>query len=149
MADPLRSFRSGSATGWTSRVAVRGDSQHDRYRNTGADTRAVEYGCSSGLSGVVLRRGQRVANGRVDQSATGSGADGVSPSGTVTVMKEEAVGIGLARRAAELRRRARRGSAVDALVVAVAEPDGAVLTGDEADITALAAVSHGVTVELV
>ena len=64
-------------------------------------------------------------------------------------MKEEAVGIGLARRAAELRRRARRGSAVDALVVAVAEPNGAVLTGDEADITALAAISHGVTVELV
>lgn len=66
-----------------------------------------------------------------------------------TVMKEEEVGIGLARRAAELRRRARRGSAVDALVVAVAEPNGVVLTGDEADITALAAVSHGVTVELV
>ncbi len=66
-----------------------------------------------------------------------------------TVMKEEAVGIGLARRAAELRRRARSGSAVDALIVAVAEPNGVVLTGDEADITALAAVSHGVTVELV
>ena len=66
-----------------------------------------------------------------------------------TVMKEEAVGIELARRAAELRRRARRGSAVDALVVAAAEPNGVVLTGDEADITALAAVSNGVAVELV
>ena len=66
-----------------------------------------------------------------------------------TVLKEEAVGIELARRAAELRRRARAGSAVDALVVAAAEPNGVVLTGDEADITALAAVSNGVAVELV
>ena len=66
-----------------------------------------------------------------------------------TVMKDEAVGLELARRSAELRRRARRGSAVDALAVAVAEPHGIVLTGDEADITALAAVSKGVTVEVV
>ncbi len=66
-----------------------------------------------------------------------------------TVMKDEVVGVDLARRSAELRRRARRGSAVDALVVALAEPQGIVLTGDEADITALAAVSKGVTVELV
>lgn len=66
-----------------------------------------------------------------------------------TVIKEESVGIELARRAAELRRRSRHGSAVDALVVAVAEPNGVVLTSDEADITALAAVSNGVTVELV
>jgi hypothetical protein len=36
----------------------------------------------------------------------------------------------LARRAASLRHRARRGSAVDALVVATAESDGLVLTGD-------------------
>ena len=66
-----------------------------------------------------------------------------------TVIKVESVGVELARRAAELRRRARHGSAVDALVVAVAEPNGVVLTGDEADITALAAVSNGVAVELV
>ena len=66
-----------------------------------------------------------------------------------TVFKEESVGIELARRAAELRRRSRHGSAVDALVVAVAEPNGVVLTSDEADVTALAAVSNGVTVELV
>ena len=66
-----------------------------------------------------------------------------------SVIKDEAVGLDVARRAAELRRRARRGSAVDALVVALAEPNGTVLTGDEADITALAAVSSGVSVELV
>jgi hypothetical protein len=66
-----------------------------------------------------------------------------------TVLKDEAVGIETARRAAELRRRAKRGSAVDALVVVLAEPHGTVLTGDKADISALAAVSRGVGVELV
>ena len=43
----------------------------------------------------------------------------------------------------------KQGSAVDALVVALAEPNGTVLTGDEADITALAAHLRGVAVELV
>lgn len=66
-----------------------------------------------------------------------------------TVFKDELVGLDLARRAAELRRRAKAGSAVDALVVALAEPNGIVLTGDEADISALAAVSKGVTAELI
>ena len=54
-----------------------------------------------------------------------------------------------ARRAAELRRRARTGSAVDALVVALAEPGGTVLTGDQADIEALAAHASGVAVEVI
>lgn len=54
-----------------------------------------------------------------------------------------------AHRAAELRRKARTGSAVDALVVALAEPGGTVLTGDRADIEALAAVATGVSVELI
>src|SRR2546425_744290 len=44
----------------------------------------------------------------------------------------------LARRAALLRRQARRGSAVDALVVAFAEPGGSVLTSDLHDLAALA-----------
>jgi hypothetical protein len=38
---------------------------------------------------------------------------------------------------------------VDALVVALAEPDGTVLTGDRADISALADASSGVGVELI
>ncbi len=54
-----------------------------------------------------------------------------------------------ARRAADLRRQARAGSAVDALVVALAEPDGTVLTGDRADIEALAACADNVGVEVV
>lgn len=55
----------------------------------------------------------------------------------------------LARRAAELRRRARRGSAVDAVVVAMAEPAGTVLTGDPEDLEALAAHADDVRVETI
>ena len=55
----------------------------------------------------------------------------------------------LARRAAALRTQAGRGSAVDALVVAVAEPGGTVLTGDLADLRAIAGHATGVDVESV
>ena len=55
--------------------------------------------------------------------------------------------VGLARRAALLRRRARRGSAVDAIVVAIAEPGGTVLTTDPDDLEALAAYSQRVVIE--
>jgi predicted nucleic acid-binding protein len=54
-----------------------------------------------------------------------------------------------ARRAAKLRTDAGRGSAVDAIVVAVAEPHGLVVTGDTADITALAANALDVAIEIV
>jgi hypothetical protein len=64
-----------------------------------------------------------------------------------TCIVETAVTDAVARRAAELRRRARRGSAVDAIVVAMAEPGGTVLTGDEADLGALSAYARRVTVE--
>lgn len=50
----------------------------------------------------------------------------------------------LARRCAHLRYAARRGSAVDAVVVGVAEPDGVVLTSDPRDLGALAQVATGV-----
>ncbi|MGH9056412.1 MAG: hypothetical protein ACRDYY_11220 [Acidimicrobiales bacterium] len=59
---------------------------------------------------------------------------------------EEALGVVLARRAAHLRTRARRGSAVDAIVVASAEPDGTVLGDDLKDLRALAAHAIGVSV---
>jgi hypothetical protein len=55
----------------------------------------------------------------------------------------------LGRRAALLRRKARRGSAVDALVVALAEPGGTVLTSDLGDLAALAQHAHRVRVERV
>jgi hypothetical protein len=59
----------------------------------------------------------------------------------------EEVGEPLARRAAFLRRHARRGSPVDALVVAVAEPGGTVLTSDPLDLEALASHAKRVRIE--
>lgn len=55
----------------------------------------------------------------------------------------------LARRAAVLRHRAGRGSAVDALVVAIAEPGGSVVTSDPLDLGALAGHAADVTLERV
>ncbi|MDR1825784.1 MAG: hypothetical protein LBR27_10750 [Bifidobacteriaceae bacterium] len=54
-----------------------------------------------------------------------------------------------ARRAAALRTWSRRGSAVDALVVALAEPGGTVLTSDGGDLGALAAEAVDVLIETV
>jgi len=58
----------------------------------------------------------------------------------------ESVPEPLARRAAYLRRLARTGSAVDAIVVALAEPGGTALTTDPKDLEALAA--HAVRVSV-
>jgi hypothetical protein len=55
----------------------------------------------------------------------------------------------LARRAAYLRTRARRGSVVDAIVVATAEPSGTAVTGDRADFEALAFASAKVVLEVI
>jgi hypothetical protein len=57
--------------------------------------------------------------------------------------------IALARRAARLRQSAGRGSAVDALVTALAEPGGVVLTSDVHDVRALAAHATDVAVRRV
>lgn len=54
-----------------------------------------------------------------------------------------------ARRAAQLRRLAHAGSAVDALLVALAEPGGTVITGDRADLEAIAAHADRVAVEVI
>lgn len=59
---------------------------------------------------------------------------------------DEQVPNPVARRAGELRALAKRGSVVDAIVVALAEPGGAVLTSDLADLRALAAHSDNVHV---
>ena len=55
----------------------------------------------------------------------------------------------IARRAAHLRFRAKRGSAVDAVVVATAEPGGSVVTGDREDLEALASYAEHVAVETI
>lgn len=55
----------------------------------------------------------------------------------------------LVRRAGYLRARARRGSAIDAIVVAAAEPGGSVLTSDVDDLFALAEHAYQVIIERV
>jgi hypothetical protein len=55
----------------------------------------------------------------------------------------------LGRRAGELRFRAQRGSAVDSILVATAEPAGTVLTGDDEDLNALASHADRVTIQRV
>ena len=52
----------------------------------------------------------------------------------------------LARRASVIRGRAGRGSAVDAVIVAMAEPGGAVLTFDVKDLRALASHAEDVSI---
>lgn len=54
-----------------------------------------------------------------------------------------------ARRAGRLRALAGRGSAVDALVVALAEPRSTVLTSDRSDLEAFAAHADDVAVEVI
>ena len=78
-----------------------------------------------------------------------SGRDANTNKFLKTCVIETLVTERTARRAAELRRQSRRGSAVNAIVVALAEPGGTVLTGDTADIEALAAHAHQVTVETI
>lgn len=55
----------------------------------------------------------------------------------------------VARRAAWLRTKARRGSAVDAVVVALGEPHATILTTDPDDLRALADFATGICVERV
>jgi hypothetical protein len=66
-----------------------------------------------------------------------------------TCIIDPEVSEGTARRAAQIRRLARTGSAVDALLVALAEPGGTVITGDRADLEALASHADRVAVEVV
>ena len=59
---------------------------------------------------------------------------------------QEVLLLGTAQRAAELRRKSGHGSAVDAIVVALAEPGGTVLTGDQGDIEKMATHANKVYV---
>ena len=58
----------------------------------------------------------------------------------------QVIDVGLARRAGWLRTQAQKGSAVDALVVAAAEPEGIVLTSDSGDLRALSAYAQDVRI---
>lgn len=78
-----------------------------------------------------------------------SGRDANTNRFLKTCIIEPEVSEAAARRAAQLRRLARTGSAVDALVVAFAEPGGTVLTRDRADLEALAAHADRVAIEVI
>ena len=81
---------------------------------------------------------------------TGEGSRDAAPNRFLrTCDIAEGVPVPLARRAARLRAEARIGSAIDALVTAVAEPGGTVLTGDPADLRAIARHASGVTIEAI
>jgi predicted nucleic acid-binding protein len=76
-----------------------------------------------------------------------AGRDAVANRFLKTCDVIEEVSEPLARRAATLRRRAGRGSAVDALVIAYAEHGGTVLTSDVRDLEALAEYAQRVKIE--
>ncbi|MDR0594676.1 MAG: hypothetical protein LBG60_15805 [Bifidobacteriaceae bacterium] len=80
------------------------------------------------------------------ESLTGAGSDANANRFLKICELTADVPEGLARRAASLRAKAGRGSAVDALTVATAEPGGHVLTSDPRDVGALAANAADVTV---
>jgi predicted nucleic acid-binding protein len=82
------------------------------------------------------------------ESLTGDGTrDAAANRFLRTCDVREGLPISLAQRAAALRTKAGRGSAVDALVAATADPGGTVLTGDAADLRALATHATDVAVE--
>ena len=81
------------------------------------------------------------------ESLTGDGGRDASTNRLLkTCDLVEEIDERLARRAAYLRTAAGRGSAVDALSVAMAEPGGSVLTSDMGDLAALAEHAHAVSV---
>ena len=89
-----------------------------------------------------------VATVSLVESLTGdSGKDANTNRFLKTCNIAERLSEGVARRAAFLRTRARKGSAVDAIVVAMAEPGGTVLTSDVEDLRAIASRADDVTVE--
>lgn len=82
------------------------------------------------------------------ESTTGRQSDDASVNRLLkTCDVVEHLPMALARRAGELRHLARRGSAVDAVVVASAEPGGVVLSGDVEDLGALASFADAVRIE--
>lgn len=84
----------------------------------------------------------------VIESVTGSGPRDATTNRVLSVCEIVALTEAPARRAGALRHAARRGSAVDAAVVAIAEMlgGGVVLTGDRADLDALVSHASGVAV---
>ena len=91
-----------------------------------------------------------VSTASLVESLTGdSGKDANTNRFLKTCNIAERLSERVARRAAFLRARARRGSAVDAIVVAMAEPGGTVLTSDPRDLRSIASRADEVAIEAV
>jgi len=122
--------------------------------DSGAVTRLARRNRQNAATIAVLRREGLwppvVPSLVVVESVTGRAA---SDANTNRLLKTCDIVIELsettARRAARMRYRAKRGSAVDAVVVAIAEPGGSVLTGDLEDLRALASHAEHVTVQTI
>lgn len=82
------------------------------------------------------------------ESLTGRGPRDARVNRLLRTCDLVALDVDVARRAASLRTQARKGSAVDAIVVATAEVQASelVITGDEQDIAALAVNAQGVAI---
>lgn len=117
-----------------------------RFELLPPDPRAERTRSGGGWSALATggpdRRACRVVYGNAQRDAN-------SHRFLKTCIIEPIVSQFTARRATEPRRRARAGFAVDALVVALAEPGGTVLTGDRADIEALATHADRVRVHVI
>jgi len=91
-----------------------------------------------------------VSTASLVESLTGSsGKDANTNRFLKTCIIAERLSERVARRAALLRTRARRGSAVDAIVVAMAEPGGTVLTSDTRDLRSIASRAEEVAIEAI
>jgi hypothetical protein len=111
--------------------------------DSGGVSRLAERSKSAAALLIALRRGglwpPRVPSAVLVEALTGHGGRDASVKrllngcAVVAELPEP-----LARRAAALRSQAGHGSAVDAIVVATAEPGGTVLTGDLKDLKSLA-----------
>jgi hypothetical protein len=107
-------------------------------------------GIWTGWSPESGHRPLAIVSGPMPSSAEPSAEQSSAPGPANRFLKTcdivEDVSEGIARRAAYLRARAGTGSAVDAIVIALAEPGGAVLTSDPRDLKAIAGYAAGVSV---
>jgi hypothetical protein len=122
--------------------------------DSGALTRLSRRSTASAALITALRREglwpPLVPTAVLVESLTGRPGRDVSTNRLLkTCELDERLSESRARRAAMLRHRAQHGSAVDAIVIATAEPGGTVLTQDAADLNALASHADGVDIVVV
>jgi len=105
--------------------------------DSGAVTRLAERSARAALIAALRAEAPVVPSAALIECLTGEGSRHAAENRFLRTSDiAESLPVPLARRAAWLRATARTGSAVDALVTAVAEPGGTVLTGDAADLRA-------------